>query len=149
MQNQHTQVGLIKVTGTHVFHVIVTNLCSPCQFLHCVGHSRCWTRTYSDPPFLHKRTSYRSVATWCIVPTQKNSHILTQTFQNCTFSFWMQLCRRHEGWVSGQVIHHTPASGQWTQGKWRSMKSVVTTSLAVRNSLPSPPNIALALDTWF
>ena len=51
-QNQHIQVGLIKVTGTPVFHVVtVTNLCSPCQFLHCVGHSRCWTQTYSDPHF--------------------------------------------------------------------------------------------------
>ena len=47
-----------------------------------------------------------------------------------------------------QVIHctSTSASGQRTLGKWCSVKSEATTSLAARNSLHSLPSVALTLD---
>jgi len=73
----------MTVTGTHVTHTItVTRFMQPMPILTLwrAQYCRCWTRTYSDPPFLHRWTSYRGVATWCIVPTHRNSHILTWTF---------------------------------------------------------------------
>jgi len=117
LKDQHIQVCQIKVTGTHLIHAITVTrfmqsmpILALCRAQYC----RCWTLTYSDPPFLHKQTCYGDVAP----PTEILKFFHYE--QNCTISIKMQLLEDMNVEYKSYkrtCLHCTSASGQIMQEK--------------------------------